>query len=137
MRIVSALVALLMLSACGDGDTVTVYKVQKVNPADSKGHEWLPLNPTTYRVGETIVVSETIGILSKYTDCAILSVDDWECAYSDGSGSMGIQNGEYWRQPEREGFRVVSRLEYHLIECEWDFGYDMVWGSFACVSRWF
>ena len=67
----------------------------KVNPKDHDGHEWLPLNPATYRIGNNTVVSETAGILDKYKNCTVTSTDNWEYQYNDGSGSFGVRNGEF------------------------------------------
>jgi hypothetical protein len=128
-----------LMVACSDSETVTEYSVQKVNAKDNYGHEWLPLNPTTYRIGNNTVVSETAGILHKYKNCIVMSTDNWECQYDDGSGSFGVRNGEFWRTPEWPDIRVVSRLEYNRIRYEWaleDKYEGKFWGAVDCVIGW-
>ena len=92
-----------LVSSCSEKNTVTEYSLQKVDPKESYGHDWLPLNPTTYRVGNNSVTSETVGILDKYDDCKIMSLENWECKYSDGSGNFGFRNGDFWRLEWNKG----------------------------------
>lgn len=139
LRVVVIGVTAFLISACGDNSTITEYSLQKVNPKDSYGHDWLPLNPTTYRVGNNSVASETAGILDKYDNCTTISVESWECKYSDGSGSFGFRNGEFWRDPEWRDIKTVSRLEYNRVRCEWAYEdkYEgKSWGAIRCVIGW-
>jgi predicted small lipoprotein YifL len=116
------------VAACGQkapidnpvDDLVTVYKVAPVDPATNYGHSWLALNPTTYRIGENEVVSKTAQFMSRYTDCAVLTPRDWECKYEGSSSSFGFRDGEFWQDPPDPEHKVVSRLEYLKIKCEWD-----------------
>ena len=112
------IIALLLATACGDDRIVTVYPLQKVDPQKSYGHEWLCLNPTTYRIGEEKVVSSTVGILREYRRCTILSAKDWECSYSDGSGSFGFRSGEYWQSP----VWAISEHEWDVVSMVTCFG---------------
>jgi len=140
-RIYTALLLSLLLCiiCCGDEKTVTVYSVSKVNPKESYGHKWLPLNPTTYKIENGQVISSTAGFLSKYQDCAVMSVADWECRYRDSSGRFGIRNGEYWEYPEKPDTRIVSRWEYNKIRCDWainDGTEGKFMGAVRCLWDW-
>jgi hypothetical protein len=128
-----------LLVACSDRATVTEYSLKKVNAKDNYEHERLPLNPTTYRIGNNTVVSETVGILYKYEKCTTMSADDWECQYSDQSGSFGFRNGAFWRIPEWSDTKVVSRLEYNQVRCEWALKSkheSKFWGTARCIFGW-
>lgn len=130
---------LLLLAACGDDRTLTVYSLKKVNPETSFGHDWLPLNPRTYQISDQAVVSKTAGFLSKYDDCIVLSLKDWKCSYSDGSGEFGFKSGEYWVFPIRSDQKFVSRLKYNLVRCQWaisDKHSSYLWGVVGCVFGW-
>lgn len=130
--------ATFLLVSC-DNNTITEYSIEKVDPMQSYGHEWLPLNPTTYRIESSTVVSETAGLLDKYENCVTMSAQNWECSYSDGSGSFGFRNGEFWRLPKRDGVKVVSSLEYNRIRCEWAYEDNIegkFWGAVRCISGW-
>lgn len=135
----AVLLALVLLAGCGDDRTITAYPLKNVDPKTSYGHEWLPLNPTIYLVGEKQVVSKTVGLLAEYHKCTILSPRNWECSYSDGSGRFGFRDGEYWEVPVWGGVEYVSRLEYNWVRCKWAFhdkheGY--FWGAVRCVAGW-
>ena len=100
VSLVIIVTAALLISACDEKMTITEYSLQKVDPKSSHGHEWLPLNPTTYRIGNNSVTSETVGYLDKYDNCKTMSVKNWECKYNDGSVEFGVRNRKFWRQPE-------------------------------------
>jgi len=55
----------MLANGCSEDRTVTTYFLQKVDPKESYGHEWLPLNPTTYKIVADKVVSEIVGILTE------------------------------------------------------------------------
>lgn len=134
-----ACMVLLLTAACSEDHTVTVYSLKKVDPTQSYGHQWLPLNPATYRIGTDIVVSEIAGFLRKHKNCKILSDDDWECRYEDNSGSFGFRNGQYWELPISENKNIVSRWEYNMVRCEWaidDESDGPFWGTIRCVLGW-
>jgi hypothetical protein len=134
-----AFFAVLLVSGCGDDRTITDYSLKKVDPETSYGHKWLPLNPTTYNVGENKVVSKTAGFLTEYHNCTILSLKDWECSYSDGSGKFGFRNGEYWELPVWSDVKHVSKLEYNLVRCDWainDEHEGYFWGAIRCIVGW-
>lgn len=130
---------LLCIICCDDRQAVTVYTVSKVNPKESYGHEWLPLNPTIYKIDNGQVIANTEGFLRKYQDCVVLSVSDWECRYSDDSGRFGFRDGEYWVFPVQSDIKIVSRWKYNMIRCEWainDRTDGRFWGTVRCLSGW-
>ena len=139
VRVLVIGVGACLISACGENMIITEYSLKKVDPESNYGHDWLPLNPTTYRIGNNSVTSEIAGILNKYDNCITMSVENWECEYNDGSGNFGFRNGEFWEQPEWSDVKVVSRLEYNRVRCEW--GYEdeyegKFWGAVRCVMGW-
>ena len=136
MKPLNAVLVLFLLVACGDDQTVTGYSLQKVNSAKNYGHDWLPLNPSTFTVRERTVVSNTIGSLSKYKDCIIQSPEDWECRYSDGSGRVGFRGGDYWLSPLHKGRRIVTRWEYNIVRCKWAIKDSAIWGAISCGLGW-
>jgi hypothetical protein len=76
-------------------NAVTQHALWKLDPVTAHGHEWLPLNPTTYRIAGGTVVSNTAGFLHEYEGCVVAMIDNWECQYSDGSGKFGARNGNH------------------------------------------
>lgn len=129
----------ILLTACGNSDIITVYSLKKVNPKKNYGHKWLPLSRTTYRIKNNIVVSDTGGMLAKYENCIIMSPDNWECHYVDGSGSFGFRDGEFWRMPEWDDIKTVSSFEYNRVRCEWaleDKDEGIFWGIVRCILGW-
>jgi hypothetical protein len=134
-------ILLLITSSCGRSDTVTEYTLQKIDPKEktSFGHEWIPLNPTKYRVGHDTVVQEIGGKLTKYTNCKIFSIDNWECQYNEGSGSFGCKDGHFWQNPSWQNTKIVSAWEYNFVRCKWAINdpYDgPFWGTVRCVCNW-
>ena len=109
LTIACVLIAVLTLSACGDDDIVVVYQARKVDPA-LWSHEWTVQNPTIYRIGESSVVKKVGRFVEKYNDCAIFNVDNWECSYSDMSGSVGFRDGEFWRYAFNTNLRLLQAV---------------------------
>jgi len=131
--------AVLFVASCGDDGTATSYALQKVDPKFSYGHDWLPLNPATYLISKNKVVRKIAGSLKDFEDCTVFTVNDWECRYSDGSGTFGFRNGTYWALPKQEDIKLVSRFEYNRVRCEWsiDDPYEGIfWGIVSCVMGW-
>lgn len=108
-------------------DTVTVYGLRETNIKNETAPARISQNPTSYRVHNSSVVraigssylAKYDGFLTKYDNCAVLSVDDWKCEYSDGSGSFGFSDGEYWELPKYSDTEYVSRFSYVLNKCQW------------------
>ena len=84
-----------MPAACGDNRTITAYPLEKAKAANNDDREWLLLNPTTFRVNGKTVVSETVGMVSEFEECTVLSPRDWMCIYSDRSGSFGFREAQF------------------------------------------
>lgn len=125
----------LFLTACRDDPTITEYSLQRVDPK-TYGHEWLPLNPIIYKIKQNTVTSMTVGLLSKYKDCTVMSVKDWECRFSDGSGSFGFRNGDYWEYPINKDVQHVSQLRYNLVRCNWCMDEGFIGGVVGCIANW-
>ncbi|MBC2736569.1 MAG: hypothetical protein HF981_19570 [Desulfobacteraceae bacterium] len=132
-------VIILSLVSCGDNDNPKAYMLLKVDPKENYGHEWLPINISTYRVKSDSVVHEIAGMLVEYNRCTILDKDNWECTYSDKFGSFGFRDGDYWERPKLVNSKVVSRWEYNKVRCDWcmnDKNDGVFWGSVKCVTGW-
>ena len=95
--------------------------------------DWLPGNPKSYRISGATIVGNTNGFVAEYDDCAIFSLKDWRCDYSDGSGSFGMQNGAYFMLPTQDDWRVISQFEYHLLTCRWGAVDGALGVFFSCV----
>lgn len=130
---------LLFLAGCRDNQTNKVYPLKKLGSTENGG-DWLPLNPTTYRLTGSKIISKTAEFLNEYTNCKIMSINAWECAYSSTSmDKFGFNNGNFWQYPEWEGYRYASMIEYNLIRCRWAIidEYDgYLAGAARCVFGW-
>lgn len=126
------LAILLSLSACDDG-TITAYPITETKSEDPL--PWLALNPTTYsRQGDSIV-SNTIGILSRYDRCVVADIENWECTFDDGSGQFGFRQGSHWRDPVFDDV-YVGRLEYNVLRCRWHHHDEGLLGIMRCILSW-
>lgn len=84
---------------------------------------------TEYRIkGDKII--RTGFFVSEYEDCAIFDKYNWNCTYSDDSGTFGVKKGEYFvysnlaKFPHLEQYEqpeTLSRFEYIILGCSWDF----------------
>ena len=139
-RLITAGAVALALGGCfEEQQMVTVYSLQKMEPGNKYGHDWMTLNPSTYRVRDGVVVEEVAGNLHRYEDCTTLNVENWECQYSDKSGSFGVRDGQFWRRPVWNDYQEVSRFRYNMVRCEWAVQdpYDsFFWGALRCVFGW-
>lgn len=129
----------LALIGCDVGRQVTVYPVAIVDPETNSGHNRIPLNPTTYRIGYDEVVAETAGNLTKYEDCAVLNANSWSCSHSDGSGSFGMRDGSFWESPGPIHIEHVSSLQYNWLWCQLSVNdpYEgRFWGAVRCLRQW-
>lgn len=143
IRKINTLVILIMMTlllvSCGQKeDSITNYSLKKMSPSEDYKYEWLPLNPTTYKIRGNTIVSDTIGFISEYRNCKIFSIDNWECTHSDDSATFGFRNGNYWVTPEWEGVKHVSGLEYNLYNCKiyMDGEEGPFLGGIACLLNW-
>ena len=100
-------------------NTVTVYSLRNIKDNNVGKPTQLNNSPTIYAVRNDAVVSSIGSFISKYDKCAVLNVENWECEYSDGSGSFGFRNGDYWHLPHYEDTEYVSRFSYVLNKCQW------------------
>ena len=112
--------------------------VAKPTPKQIDVHEWRPVMRVTFRVGENKVISEVAGLLDEYRDCKVLDRKNWECQYTDGTGSnsFGFIDGKYWKKPGwGKNIRYVSRWEYNLIRCKWfQYNQGKLRGMALCIQ---
>ncbi len=125
MKINNALLALLVLTSicsCANNQDVYAYIVSKPTSNQSDVSDWRPVMRVTYRITDGKVISEVANVVDEYDDCNILSIQNWECQYVDGTGrnSFGFTDGQYWEKPGwGKNIKYVSRWEYNLIRCKW------------------
>ncbi len=111
MRIIAFAVVLLLsitnASQADEANVVTEYTIQcyegELVGDECVGGYWLTNQQTKYRVliEQQIVVSWFPGLSEwqspeKHTNCAIASLDNWTCRYSDNSGIFGFRSGTYF-----------------------------------------
>ena len=111
MRIITFAVVLLLLitnaSQADEANVVTEYMIQcyegELVGDECVGGYWLTNQQTKYRVliEQQIVISWLPGLSElqspvKHTNCAIASLDNWTCRYSDNSPHFGFRNGKYF-----------------------------------------
>ena len=82
----------------------------------------MTLNPTVYRPSSARqeVVSWMPGFQSvdRYTNCAVVDRENWQCTYDDNSGTIGFTGGKFWHDDEemkKDGWEHVSRYRYLMI----------------------
>lgn len=124
MRIVWRGVALAVLgivSACVDTGVlrgeITSYPVRCTVPMvegrcpQGRG---LPLNPTTFSVNEDqqAVVANLVGMVTRYTNCAIQNRRNWQCSYNDGAGTFGFDGGQYWERVNPDALTFMSAEDF-------------------------
>ena len=116
------------------GDSLSV---DEAGTDENSAHEWPPLNPTKHTLSTSVVISKTLHFVDRYKDCAVFSVADWKCQYQDQSGYFGFRDGKYWKDPLESDLKYVSKLEYYLINCEWNFSDPSLFqGVVGCVGGW-
>lgn len=126
----------LTLIACSDSSTVTSYKLKKIDPEyrNHFGWEWSRLNPSSFKVSGNTVTQLTGGFVWEHDNCQVFTVNDWECQYSDASGSFGYRDGKYWEYPIDESRKIVSRLHYARVSCEQNLqDQGLFFGAIVCV----
>ena len=140
MRIQRVAFAIVLLSTlgCGQGDTVTVYPLRSVDPETHYGHNQMTLNPTTYQIGQNVVVAEILGNVTRREDCTVFDRTNWECRYSDSSGRFGMRRGAFWADPGWSDTEYVSRLDHNLVRCQWAVSGSegAFFGSLRCLLGW-
>jgi hypothetical protein len=75
--------------------------------------EGLPMNPTTFSVNEDQqeVVSNLVGMITRYTNCAIQNRRNWQCLNNDGSGTFGFDGGQHWNRVNPDALTFMSAEE--------------------------
>jgi len=117
--------------------TITINREGEVLP------EYRPLNVIEYRISGTVVTRKVGNFLNKYEDCVVFDKANWECTYSDNSGTFGFKSGDAFSVPNTDKFpelsnrRVshqISRFQFMLLQCRW----DLISGPFqmiVCFAR--
>lgn len=80
-------------------------------------------NISTYKVSYSSqrVISETGGIVTKYTDCSVKDRKNWSCSFDDKSGDFGFTSGTYFDIPNWDKiiiFRDLLEKEYYVSRLE-------------------
>ena len=115
------LAVLGLVGACVDtgvlrGD-ITSYPVQcKAAMVEGRCPQGrgLPLNPTTFSVNgdQQEVVSNLVGMTTRYTNCAIQNRRNWQCSNNDGSGTFGFDGGQYWQRVDPDSLTFMSSEDF-------------------------
>jgi hypothetical protein len=122
----------LLLSGCDrmtrGSNEITAYPIKctadLVNGKCPIGRA-LPLNPTTYTVwpDQQFVVGELVGTITRYTNCVIVDVSNWECSYTDDSGTFGVTGGQFWdrAKPERVSPKYIADTPRYFYTSKQDY----------------
>ncbi len=128
----------LIVSACYQEQVKHGYVVVKSTSEYQHIHEFRPVIRVTYRIQQSVVISELAGLVEEYKDCEIIDLNNWECRYNDGTGfnKFGFTSGVYWKTPVRDkDIQYVSRWQYNVIRCKWYLHYNGVFkGLTSCVK---
>jgi hypothetical protein len=83
----------------------------------------MTLNERVYKPSSTRqdVVSwmPGLGIVDRYTNCAVVNRKNWQCTYNDGSRTFGFSEGKYWNddsQSKKLGWQYISRFRYLKVK---------------------
>lgn len=109
-------------------DTIVAYQLQPTALSTKNLPKMTTLSPITYRISGQTVVSQ-IGDFEpmRYTDCAVIDIENWTCTYGDKSGKFGFRGGDYYREsPSIIGGKSqsVSRFGYVWNHVEWNLSSD-------------
>ena len=112
-------------------DTVVAYQLRPTSLSQKHFPKMIALSPTTYRISGQIVVGQTGRFEPmKYTDCAVIDIDNWTCAYDDKSGKFGFRGGDYYTESlDRtiiigSNIQSVSRFGYVWNNVKWNMAED-------------
>ena len=108
-----------MVTSCA-GNEVTVYRAYSFDDPEAvqgglAGH---PVNyPITYAVfpsSQTVVYSrsQVDEIPRSLAGCSVRNRLNWQCKFSDGSGTLTMTDGHFSQVPNPFGSRSVSRWEW-------------------------
>ena len=128
----------------------------RINTWDNKKPKLLPLNPTTYKLNNGIIISNTSGFLheKKSPNCLVQDLKNWECwgtanilvneKIKKVSEMERMERGKYtqfsdaWttaQYSEVNTYNDVSELAYNLAGCRWDFYKGVFYGITICPLR--
>jgi hypothetical protein len=104
----------LLAIACSRGtesDEVTTYPIfcdGTITRGECSGR-WVTANRSTYKVfpDRQEVVHWLVGMPllqpERHKRCVVGNIENWECAFSDGSASFGFRDGRYYERPQPKG----------------------------------
>ena len=78
--------------------------------------EWVPMSKFNYAVDaqNQRVVLESRGVISRYDQCLVKDVRNWECKSGPGV-EFGFRNGEHWETLKVGNVREASWLEWWFL----------------------
>jgi hypothetical protein len=80
------------------------------------------LNPMVYTVyrDQQTVVRHNVGAFPprRYTNCAIVRRETWQCTYDDKSGAFGFTDGKYWTVDYADGSSWSAKHTYYVSNLE-------------------
>ena len=98
------------------GNEIKAYSASCKTRVDELGvcdNPLFPLSVKTYTVSYSAqrVISDTGGIVNKYTDCTVKDRKNWHCSFDDKSGDFGFISGTYFDIPNWEKVKAKNLLE--------------------------
>jgi hypothetical protein len=124
-----------------DRDSVRVFQKYSVTEPKDERPMWLAIQKS-FRIDGQTVVSENGGFVSRYDNCTVFDLENWECGFSDGSGTFGVRNGSFWEVVHKsfipgllDDWQTISQFEYHVINCRWDAVDGAIQFLFGCGLR--
>lgn len=98
------------------GNEIKAYSAMCKNKVNEFGfckNPSIPLSVTTYKVSYSSqrVISDSGGIVSKYTNCVVKDRKNWKCSFNDKSGDFGFMSGDFFDFPNWEKIKSRTLLE--------------------------
>ena len=134
LRILGAFAVLWLILAIfqiADRDTLYVYSVY-IKTEKDEGPDRIPINISLYRINGQIVSSKVGQHIQAFDNCIVFDLRNWKCEYPDGSGRFGVNDGEFWLQPEWKHAEYVSRFDYILTLCRSGLADGIIQAFFNC-----
>lgn len=108
-------------------DTAVAYQLTPTSSSQKHFPKMRSLSPTTYRISGQIVVGQIGNFEPKrYTDCAVIDIDNWTYEYDDKSGKFGFRDGDYYEESRDRTSIIggdrqsVSRFGYVWKKVKWN-----------------
>jgi hypothetical protein len=105
-------------------DTIVDYNLYPVSDPQKGFPKMLSGGATIYRISGQMIVSQISGDEpTRYSDCAVIDIDNWVCTYDDKSGKFGFRDGAAYTEPDTSIFggkiKRVSRFQWVWNKAEW------------------